>query len=287
MIPRSRLTAWCGTPTRPTATSASSIPATGKITDIATPTPGSGPHGIDVAPDGMIYYTAQSRGIIGRVDPNTNVVTEFRLPSDVANPHTPLVYRNRVWFTAQSNNTYGELDPATGAVRTFRCPTAGSLPYGLRAAPNGYLWIALFGTNKLARVDPVNGALTEFTLPAAGARPRRLEVSADGMVWYADYPRGYLGRLNPATGAVREWLSPSGASSGPYGIAVGSDGRIWYNESRANTMVGFDPQTEQFVSVRIPTSGSVVRNVSSDVANRRIWLALSGTQRIGRLDLPR
>jgi hypothetical protein len=52
-------------------------------------------------------------------------------------------------------------------------------------------------------------------------------------------------------------------------------------------MVGFDPATEQFISARIPTAGSIVRNVATDVANKRIWLALSGTQRIGRLDLTR
>ena len=33
-------------------------PTTGSITDIATPTSGSGPHGIDVAPDGFVYYTS-------------------------------------------------------------------------------------------------------------------------------------------------------------------------------------------------------------------------------------
>jgi virginiamycin B lyase len=88
---------------------------------------------------------------------------------------------------------------------------------------------------------------------------------------------------------VREWRSPAGASSGPYGIAIGSDGRVWYNESgaNANAMVGFEPATEQFTSVRIPTAGSVVRNVSTDVGRKRVWLALSGTQRIGRLDLLR
>jgi virginiamycin B lyase len=129
--------------------------------------------------------------------------------------------------------------------------------------------------------------MTEFTLPAAAARPRRLEVGADGMVWYTDYPRGYLGRLNPATREVREWRSPSGTGSAPYGITIAKDGRVWYNESTANQMIGFDPQSEQFEIVRIPTAGSIVRNVASDAANQRIWLALSGTQRIGKLDIAR
>ena len=80
-------------------------------------------------------------------------ITEFRLPANARAPHTPLLLGNKVWFTAQTNNTYGELDPATGKVRVFNCPTPRSLPYGMRVAPNGYVWISLSGTNKLGRVN--------------------------------------------------------------------------------------------------------------------------------------
>jgi hypothetical protein len=37
--------------------------------------------------------------------------------------------------------------------------------------------------------------------------------------------------------------------------------------------------------VKIPTSGSVVRNVSVDARRNIIWLAESGIQRIGKLEL--
>jgi len=35
----------------------------------------------------------------------------------------------------------------------------------------------------------------------------------------------------------------------------------------------------------IPTPGSVVRNMAVDSSRARLWLALSGTQRLGRIDL--
>jgi virginiamycin B lyase len=126
--------------------------------------------------------------------------------------------------------------------------------------------------------------MREFTLPDAAARPRRLQVDPRGIVWYTDYARGYLGALDPKTGGVREWRSPSD-NAGPYGIAIGTDGKIWYNEARSSLMVAFDPRTEQMDTTRIPTSGAVVRHMVTDTARKRIWLALSGTGRIGRLDL--
>jgi virginiamycin B lyase len=84
---------------------------------------------------------------------------------------------------------------------------------------------------------------------------------------------------------VREFASPGGSGSGPYGIAVGTDGRIWYDESGKNTIVAFDPATEKMQTVAIPTPGAIVRNMSVDSTRARIWLALSGTQRLGKIEI--
>ena len=67
--------------------------------------------------------------------------------------------------------------------------------------------------------------------------------------------------------------------------AIGTDRRIWYNESGTNTMVAFDPRTAKMETIAIPTRTCVVRHLVSDDARGRLWLALSGTGRIGRIDL--
>jgi virginiamycin B lyase len=258
-------------------------PETGSIVDYPTPTPNSGPHGITVSPEGYVWYTAQSTGRLGRVDPTTGQITEFVLPANASRPHTPIAHEGAIWFTAQNNSTYGRLDPANGQTLVYDVP-AGSRPYGIYPAPDKSLWIALFGTNALARVDPATGAHQLYRLPSSTARPRRLTVTQDGFVWYTDYPRGYLGRLDPASGQVVEWRTPGG-STRPYGIATGPDGRVWFNASVADTMVAFDPLTQQMQSIPIPTSGSVVRHMVHDLERGRLWLALSGTRRLGKIQL--
>ncbi|MEP6551385.1 MAG: cytochrome C, partial [Gemmatimonadales bacterium] len=110
-------------------------------------------------------------------------------------------------------------------------------------------------------------------------------VDETGMVWYTDYARGYLGSYNPRSGAFKEWPSPGGASSAPYGIAIAPDGRIFYNEARSGTMVVFDRKSQKMEVTKIPTPGSVVRNMAVDSTRGRIWLALSGTGRIGKIEL--
>ena len=83
---------------------------------------------------------------------------------------------------------------------------------------------------------------------------------------------------------MHEWKSPS-ADAGPYGIAIAPDGRVWYNESRSGLMVMFDPASAKMATLSIPTPGCVVRNIAVDAARGRIWLALSGTGRIGKIEL--
>ena len=72
--------------------------------------------------------------------------------------------------------------------------------------------------------------------------------------------------------------------AGPIVIARGKGVRVW-DESGKDDIVVFDPATEHMETVAIPTRGSVVRNMSLDSTRGRLWLALSGTQRLGRIDV--
>ena len=152
-------------------------------------------------------------------------------------------------------------------------------------APDGTLWVALFGTNKLARLDPSSGEPTEIALPDPLARPRRLVVDDSGTVWYTAYARGFLGAYVPKTGRFTEWPTPTPRGA-PYGIAIGPDGRIWFEEATSGDMVAFDPRDGSMERIGIPTRGAIVRHMVVDQARGRIWLALSGTGRIGRIDVP-
>lgn len=96
-----------------------------------------------------------------------------------------------------------------------------------------------------------------------------------------------LGALDPRTGTAREWHSPGSARAAPHGIAVAPDGRIVYDEASTGVMVAFTPATERMETVTIPTRGAIVRNMSADSTRGIVWLALSGTARLGKLALTR
>ena len=50
-------------------------------------------------------------------------------------------------------------------------------------------------------------------------------------------------------------------------------------------LIVFDPRSMHSETVAIPTRGSVLRNMTTDSARGRLWLALSGVGQLGRVDL--
>jgi virginiamycin B lyase len=257
-------------------------PKTGAIKEYPLKTAHSGPHGLTSDENGDIWFTANFAGYIGKLDAKTGGVTEYKIPDARAkDPHTPVFdQRGTLWFTVQDSNFVGRLDPKTGKFDLKEVPTPKALPYGIVISSKGVPWFCEFGSNKLASLDPKTMAITEHVLPE-GARPRRLAITRDDIIYYSDYARGYLGRYDTRNNKQEEWPSPGGPASKPYGIAIRSDGMVWYSESgvEPNTLVRFDPKTHEFASEKIPSGGGVVRNMTV-ADNGNLYLACSGVNKV-------
>lgn len=85
---------------------------------------------------------------------------------------------------------------------------------------------------------------------------------------------------------MKEWPSPGGSGSEPYGIAIASDGTVWYSESgvKPNTLVRFDPKSQTFSQEKIPSGGGVVRNMVA-TPDGKLYLACSGVNKVAVVNL--
>jgi len=262
-------------------------PASGAFKEYPLKIEDSGPHGLVADSNGNIWFTGNGKGYIGKLDPKTGNVTAYKMPDEKAeDPHTAVFDAHGImWFTVQVGNMVGRLDPHTGKVELKAVQGQRALPYGIAIDSKGVPFFCEFGTNKMAKIDPQTMAITEFTLPE-GARPRRMAIDAEDRIYFTDYEGGNLGRLDPATGAVKMWPSPEGAKSAPYGITITPDGAAWYSESgvKPNTMVRFDPKTEQFAKAPIPSGGGTVRNMVA-TPDGRVYIACSGVNKVGVVQL--
>ena len=294
-----------------------------EVTEWMVPTLGQRSRDPIEAPDGSIWWTGMWASLVGRLDPATGDMQEFRLPPD-SRPHSIVPDADgNIWYMGNSNATIGKLDPETGDVTEypttardphtptfhpngrlyFTAQNAGMLgrlspetgevteiqtearPYGMQVGPDGTIWVAYNGTNKIGALDPETMDVRYYEVPDAASRIRRLGITSDGMVWYGNSTRGRIGRLDPATGEITEWPSPSGPDSHPYAFAVVDD-VIWYNESamRPDTLVRFDPATEQFQSWAVPSGVGIIRNMWVTEAGN-LLIHQSSSNRVGLVEI--
>jgi virginiamycin B lyase len=251
-----------------------------------TPTAGSYPHGLVVDDMSRVFWAGQDQDRMGRLVPSgMGMVQDFATTAN--GPHTPTFHQGTIWFTAQQGGQYGRFNRETGVSEVWEFEDTASRPYGMWPAPDGTLWVALFGVNRLARITTgATPSVEEFTLPNAQSRPRRIAVDANGRVWYTDYPRRMLGMMDPAAAEAdrfAEFEMPGGGQ--PYGIATGPDGNVWVSDEDVPEIVGFDVN-ERTVIAQLPVpvaNAGPVRNMSVDVARKRIWLAISNVGHLGVL----
>lgn len=226
--------------------------------------PYSAPFGVAADANGGVWFASSRRGYIARFDPAGEEIDDIPMPGGVPADPSDLALDNAgiIWFTAQNGNVVGRFDPVSRDLKFVGMPHAEATPFALAVAPDGAVFAGLRDTKSILRIDPVSLATTEFPLTGPETEPRRIAITDDGVVWYADIDRGYLGRLDPETGMVTEYPSPSGPLAEPHGIAAIGD-IVWYVEAGAapNTLVRFDPATEQFQSWSLSGYG-VIRDLA-------------------------
>lgn len=249
--------------------------------------PGSGPHNLIVASSGDVWYAGNRTALIGRYDPADGSIEEVPMPDPQArDPHTLIFDANEshIWFTVQGGNMMGRMRLADRKVDLIASRTERSRPYGIKLAPDGSVWVALFGTHKLARIDAQTLEHVEIDLPRQSARPRRLEVTADGSVWYVDYAGGMLGRYEPDVDRFTEWPMPQGESAKPYGMASDSQGRVWMVATgvQPNVFMGFDPDSEKFFDLtEVESGGGTIRHMHFHAPTGTVWFG-TDTNFVGR-----
>ena len=257
-------------------------PKTGEMKEFPLKGPNDGPHGLVADRDGNIWYTGNFAAYIGKLNPRTGEVTQYKMPDAKAeDPHTAVFdSRGILWFTVQVGNFVGRLDPQTGKVELKQPPTANSHPYGIAINSKGIPFFCEFNSNKMASISPQTMQITEYALPSA-ARPRRMAIAADDTLYFTDFEGGNLGHLDPATDAVKMWPSPGGPKSQPYGMVITPDGMVWYSESgvKPNTLIRFNPKTEEFARATIPSGGGTVRNIAA-TSDGHLYLACSGVNKV-------
>jgi virginiamycin B lyase len=162
---------------------------------------GSAPHGVIIGPDGAPWITDGGLNAIVRVDPKTEEVKIFPLPSGTpyTNLNTATFDKNgTLWFTGQSG-IYGKIDTSTGQIKVFDAPK-GPGPYGITTTPNGTVYFASLAGSYIAKINPANGSAIVIEPPTPDQGARRVWSDSQGKIWVSEWNAGKLGMYNPMNG---------------------------------------------------------------------------------------
>lgn len=243
---------------------------------------GTHPHDVAPAPDGTIWYTAQHKGALGRLDPATGRTEHIPLGKGSA-PHGVIVGPEAAaWVTDSGLNAIVRVDPATKAVKVYPLPRERR-DANLNTATfdgKGILWFT--GQNGVyGRLDPKSGKMDVFDAPR-GRGPYGIATTPQGDVYYASLAGSHIARIDTASGRATV-IEPPTPNQGARRVWSDSEGRIWVSEWNSGQVSVYDPDGGTWRNWRLPGEAPRAYAVYVDDQDQ-VWLTDFGANAIVRFD---
>jgi streptogramin lyase len=213
---------------------------------------------------------------------------------------------------------FWRISPSGVVTGEFRIPTSEAsgpnpdlpfmtFPTDLARGPDGNMWftdegVSSEGLNLIGQVTPA-GVVKEFPIPSAAlpfpeflGGPVAIAGGAEGNVWFTDNREdesghSFIGSVTPS-GVITEFSVPTGSqanlptSSMPAGIALGTDGNMWFADQGTNSegqnLIGRITPSGTITEFPIPKLGADPRAVAAG-ADGNVWFTEAGVDRIGRI----
>jgi streptogramin lyase len=226
-------------------------------------------HDMVVGPQGVIYSVDWINDKLYGLDPDTNTLREWAVPTGDLGPggilgilsergrrylhHTPTVAPHslqigpagKVWITLSVGRGLASFDPATEQFATFDHPDRVKYPHTLRFDQAGDVWYTVSMTNHLVRFTPGKEQFTVYDLPTRNFTQWALARGMGLMVWASNV----LG-FKPQAVVSDPEMNPV-----PYGIDITPDGKVWFTQFNNRRIGSLDPVSEEIVMIDTPFYG--------------------------------
>jgi streptogramin lyase len=171
------------------------------------------PYGIDVAPDGSIWFSQLNEHRIGRIDPDDFEIEMIDTPF-TGPRRLRFDSKGKLWIPGFSAGLVSRFDPETREFRSWPLPIepAGSdTPYALNVDHRtDAVWICGTNSDTLIRFEPEAERFVVYPLPTRVTYTREIDFDEQGGVWTSNsnlptwqieggFPR--VLRLDPGGGA--------------------------------------------------------------------------------------
>jgi virginiamycin B lyase len=144
------------------------------------------PYGIDVAPDGGVWFAQLNERRIGRLDPETSAVELIDTPFP-APRRLRFDSKGMLWIPSFSGSAVARFDPRTREFKSWPLPTepAGTeTPYALNVdRRTDTVWICGTASDSLIRFEPGPERFTVYPMPTKVTYTREIDFDERGAVW--------------------------------------------------------------------------------------------------------
>jgi streptogramin lyase len=144
------------------------------------------PYGVDVAPDGSVWFSQLNEHRIGRVDPDTFALEMIDTPFS-APRRMRFDAEGRLWIPGFSSSLVSRFDPKTKAFQSYELPIeprGSETPYALHVnRASGDVWICGTNSDSLIRFEPKGERFTVYPLPTRVTYTREIDFDRQGRVW--------------------------------------------------------------------------------------------------------
>lgn len=144
------------------------------------------PYGIDVAPDGEIWFSQLNHHRIGRIDPETFEVEMVDTPF-TAPRRLRFDSKGMLWIPGFSSGLLSRFDPKTREFKSYPLPIeplGTETPYALNVdRTTDTVWICGTNSDSLIRFEPKTEQFTVYPLPTRVTYTREIDFDEQGRIW--------------------------------------------------------------------------------------------------------
>jgi len=245
---------------------------------------GAHPHDVAAAPQpgGPVYYTAQTTGKLGILDPGTGKVEEIPLGPNSA-PHGVIVGPDGApWITDGGQNAIVRVDPKTRAVRVWSL--GKDVEYvnmnTLAFDAKGRVWFT-GQSGYYGRLVPATNDIKVWKAPR-GRGPYGIATTPGGDVYYASLAGSHIARIDTETGEATI-IEPPTRDQGARRVWPDSQGRIWVSYWNTGHVGMYDPVAKSWREWKLPGERPRAYSVWVD-ASDKVWLTEWTSNAIVRFD---
>jgi streptogramin lyase len=227
------------------------------VTEYELPRTLLAPHDVHGDSKGNIWYTPHRSPYVGKLDPRTGKVTEYRVPTTQgALPGTHRVWVDQndiVWASENWAHNLNRLDPATGEWKQFHIETG--IPVNSPGFSNfamdeqGFVYETLF--DAVVKIDSRNGQIVaRYPFERISSTYDNI-VSNDGRYWAGGQSgTNLIGVLDLQSGRMEE-IETQSVISGPARGAFDREGNAWLG-GRGGRILKINPQTKKITEYSPP-----------------------------------